>query len=73
MGQVLKDFLAGSALIVAGTVVGFLALVVIFILWLFLHVIGIVASALFFVLFFVFSIWLVGFIYRKLKEMKKGN
>lgn len=70
MTRVLKDFVKGGVLVVAGIVFGCIALIVLFLLGLLFQVIGIFAVVLFFVFLFFFSIWLVGFLYRKIKEIK---
>ncbi len=71
MGHVLKDFITGSALVISGVFLSIIALLALFILGLIFHVIGILASALFFLLLVFFSIWVVGFTYRKIKELRR--
>jgi hypothetical protein len=68
MGALLKDFVTGSALVVAGIVVGAILLVILSILGFFLHILVVLASGLFFLAFLLFSIWMVGYVYRKMKE-----
>lgn len=68
MGTLLKDFMAGSALVVAGIIAGLILLVVLSILGFFLHILAILASGLFFLAFLFFAIWMVGYIYRKMRE-----
>ena len=68
MGTVLKDFMAGSALIVAGVVVGIILLVVLSIVGFFLHILAVLASGLILLAIPLFSIWMVGYLYRKVRE-----
>lgn len=71
MAHVLKDFFAGTALVISGVFLSLIALLVLVILGLFFHIIGIFATAVFCVFLLFFSVWVVGFAYRKIKEMKR--
>ena len=68
MGSVLKDFIAGGALIVAGVIVGIILLVLLSILGFFLHIFAILVSGFFFLGLLLFAVWMVGYLYRKMRE-----
>lgn len=70
MAHVIKDFFTGTMLVIGGVFLSLVAVVVLFILGLFFHVVGILATGVFFLFLLFFSIWVVGFFYRKIKEMK---
>ena len=69
MTQVLKDFLMGSTILLVGMILSLAAAVALFFLWLFFHLVGILAWVFFFVFLFFLGLWLIGFLYRKAKEM----
>jgi hypothetical protein len=71
MTRVLKDFLMGSTIVLVGMILSLAAAVALFFLWLFFHLVGIFAWFFFFVFLFFLGLWLIGFLYRKAKEMTK--
>ena len=72
MTQVLKDFLMGSTIVLVGMILSLAASVALFFLWLFFHVVGILAWLFFFVFLLFLGLWLIGFLYRKAREMSKN-
>ncbi len=71
MAHVLKDLMTGGAVIIAGVFLSLIAIIVLSILGLLFHIIGFVAMGLFFLFLFFFAVWLVGFLYRKIKEINR--
>ncbi len=71
MAHVLRDFLTGSTIIVVGMLLSLAASLVLLFLWIFLHLVGALAWVFFFVFLVFFSVWLIGYVYRKFREM--GN
>lgn len=71
MGHVLRDFFTGTFLVIAGVFLSIIALIILVVLGLFFHVIGILASGLFLVLLLFLSVWLVGYVYRKAREINR--
>ncbi len=69
MAQVLKDFLMGSTIVLVGMILSLAASVALFFLWLFFHIVGLLAWLFFFVFLFFALLWFIGFLYRKAKEM----
>jgi hypothetical protein len=67
MSQIIKDFLAGSAILVAGTILSFAAFILLLILWIFLNILGAFVWVFFIVFLVLASIWLIGYIYRNIK------
>jgi hypothetical protein len=67
MSQIIKDFLAGSAILIAGIIISFAAFIVLFILWVFLHILGVFVWVFLIVFLFLAAIWLIGYIYRKMR------
>ena len=71
MSHIIKDFLTGSAILVAGIILSFAAFIILLLLWIFLNILGAFVWV-FFVIFLVFvSVWLIGYIYRNIKQ--SGN
>jgi hypothetical protein len=71
MAHVIKDLATGTVVIIVG-ICAFIALsIVLFVLGIALHIIGAIASVVFFVALVFLSIWLVGFAYRKIKETNR--
>ena len=68
MTQVLKDFLMGSTIVLVGMILSLAAAVALFFLWLFFHIVGILAWLFFFIFLFFLLLWFIGFLYRKAKE-----
>ena len=71
MAHLLKDFLMGSTIVVLGMLFSLVASIVLLILWVFFHLLGILACVFFFIFLFFFAIWLIGFLYRKIRETGK--
>ncbi len=72
MTRILNDFMVGVTLIAAGIIILILGVIALFVLKLLLALIGVILSALFFVVFILICIWLTGFLYRKIKEARRG-
>ncbi|MGD0229935.1 MAG: hypothetical protein ABSC19_06180 [Syntrophorhabdales bacterium] len=70
MAHVLKDVVTGSVLVAAGLLAGCVFLIAFTIIGIFLHILAILASVLFSLALFMFALWLVGFMYRKMKGIK---
>ena len=71
MAHILKDVLMGSTIVVVGMVLSLVAALVLFILWIFFHLLGVLMCVFFFISLFFFALWLIGFLYRKAKESSK--
>ena len=71
MGHAVKDFATGTVPAMAGLLAGSIILVAFFLVGFFLQLLSIMASLLFSAALLVFAVWLAGFTYRKVKEMKK--
>ncbi len=71
MARVLKDFLMGSTIVVLGMLLSLAASIALLIIWLFFHLVGILACVFFFIFLFFFGVWLIGFLYRKARELSK--
>ncbi len=71
MAQVLKDFLTGSTIVLLGMFLSLAASIALLLFWIFFHVVGILAWLFFLVFVILFAVWLIGFLYRKIREMKK--
>jgi len=70
MSHILKDFLTGSAILIAGIVISFAAFIILLFLWIFLHILGAFVWIFLIVFLFLAGIWLIGYAYRKIKEKK---
>jgi hypothetical protein len=68
MAHILKDVLMGSTIVVVGMLVSLVASILLFILWIFFHLVGVLACIFFFIFLFFFALWLIGFLYRKVRE-----
>lgn len=71
MAHVLKDLLMGSTIVLLGMVLSLFAALVLFILWIFFHLLGALLCVFFFIFLFFFALWLIGFLYRKAGETGK--
>ena len=71
MAHILKDVLMGSTIVVLGMVASLAAAFLLLILWIFLHVLGVLVYVFFFIFLFFFALWLIGFLYRKGREISK--
>ena len=71
MTQVFKDFLTGSTIVFVGMILSLLASVALFFLWLFFHLLGALLCIFFFIFLFFFALWLIGFLYRKARELSE--
>ena len=67
----LRDFFMGSTVVVLGMLVSLIASVLFFVLWIFFHLVGVLACIFFFIFLFFFALWLIGFLYRKVRETAK--
>ncbi len=71
MSQIIKDFLRGSLILVAGVILSFVIFIVLLILWIFLNILGVFVWAFFIIFLILAAVWLIGFIYRNIKQ--SGN
>ena len=71
MAHIVRDFFTGSLIIIIGTLATFVFFIAFLILGIFFKIFIVLASMSFFVFLVFFSIWLAGFLYRKLKERKQ--
>jgi len=67
MSHLIKDFLTGSAILISGIIISFAAFIVLFILWIFLHILGAFVWVFLIVFLFLAAIWLIGYIYRMIR------
>jgi len=67
MSHIIKDFLTGSAILVAGILLSFAAFIILLILWIFLNILGAFVWVFFIVFLFLAAVWLIGYIYRSIK------
>jgi small-conductance mechanosensitive channel len=67
MSHIIKDFLTGSAILVAGILLSFAAFIILLILWIFLNILGAFVWVFFIVFLFLAAVWLIGYIYRNIK------
>ena len=68
MAHVLRDILTGSTIVVLGMVLSLAASIALLTLWVLLHFVGVLTYIFFFIFLFFFALWLIGFMYRKIKE-----
>ena len=68
MAHVMRDILTGSTIVVLGMVLSLAASIALLILWVLLHFVGVLTYICFFIFLFFFALWLIGFMYRKIKE-----
>ncbi len=68
MAHIIKDFFMGSILLAAGIVLSFAAFIVLFVLWIFLNILGALVWVFLIVFLFFAAIWLIGYIFRKIRE-----
>ncbi len=68
VAHLIRDMLTGTTIVVLGMLASLVASILLLFLWLFFHVLGALAAAFFVILLFFAALWLVGFLYRKLKE-----
>jgi hypothetical protein len=73
MSHIIKDFLAGSAILTAGIILSFAAFILLFILWIFLNILGAFVWVFFIVFLFLAAIWLIGYIYRNIRHSGKNE
>ena len=71
MAHILKDVLMGSTIVVLGMVASLVAALVLFILWIFFHLMGVLVCVFFFIFLFFSALWLIGFLYRKGRAISK--
>ena len=71
MAHILKDFFTGSLIIVILTIAAFLGFILFLILNIFFHIFGALALVFLFVFLIFFAIWLVGYVYRQLRQTEK--
>ncbi|MCX5816589.1 MAG: hypothetical protein NTX75_10185 [Proteobacteria bacterium] len=68
MSHIIKDFFRGSLILAAGIVLSFVIFIVLLILWIFLNILGALVWVFFVVFLFLTTVWLIGYIYRKIRE-----
>lgn len=68
MSHIIKDFFRGSLILAAGIVLSFVIFIVLLILWIFLNILGALVWVFFVVFLFLTAVWLIGYIYRKIRE-----
>lgn len=73
MGKVLWDVLTGAALLVCALIAAIILIPVLIVLSIVFHVISWFISAIFSLILFIFVLWGVGFLYRKVKESRKNR
>ncbi len=71
MAHILKDLLMGSTIVVVGMVASLALALALLILWVFFHLLGLLVCVFFFIFLFFFVLWLIGFLYRKVREVGK--
>jgi hypothetical protein len=71
MGHILRDFFAGTAIVVLGMVLSLAAFVILFIFGIFFKVLTLFTALFFFLFLFFFTVWLIGFLFRKVRETNK--
>ena len=69
MGHILRDFFAGTALVVLGMVLSLAAFLILLVFGIFFKVLTLFAALFFFIFLFFFVVWLIGFLFRKAREM----
>jgi hypothetical protein len=67
VAHIVRDLLAGSVIVAAGTAISLAALILFLFLWVFFHIVGYLVPAALYVFLFFAAVWLIGFAYRKLK------
>ena len=72
MAHIIKDFFTGSLILVSLTLTAFLGFILFFILNVFFHIFGALVIVFFFIFLLFFAIWLIGFLYRKIRETGKN-
>ena len=72
MANVIKDFFTGSLILVALTLAAFLGFILFLILNVFFHIFGALVIFFFIIFIIFFAIWLIGFLYRKIRETGKN-
>lgn len=70
MGRVIKDLMTGSVLVIGGIIAAFVLLIVMSVIGFFMHILAMLASALFFVALVLFLVWMAGYFYRKAREKR---
>jgi hypothetical protein len=65
MGQVLRDFMTGSVLVVGGIIAGVILLILLSLAGVIMHILALLASLLFSVAIIPLAVWMVGYVYRK--------
>jgi hypothetical protein len=70
LAQVVRDFFRGSLIVLIGTIGSLIGLILLLILWVFFHVLGGILVIFLFLFVVFFSVWLIGYAYRKMKELK---
>jgi hypothetical protein len=70
MGHIIKDFFTGTLIIVTAVVLGLLGFAVYLIFGAFLTVFSFFAGIALFLFVCLGLMWLIGFIYRKIREAK---
>jgi hypothetical protein len=67
VAHIVRDFLAGSVIVAACTLISLVALILFLFLWIFFHIVGYLVMAALYVFLFFAAVWFIGFAYRKLK------
>lgn len=73
MAHLVKDFFTGSLIVVALAVAALLGSVLFFILNFFFHMFAAVALVFLFISLLFFTIWLIGYVYRQVREPAKKH
>lgn len=68
MSHIIKDFFTGSLILVVLLIASFLGFIHFFILNIIFHIFGALVIVFLIVFLFLFAIWLIGYLYRQLKE-----
>jgi uncharacterized membrane protein YbhN (UPF0104 family) len=71
MSHVIKDFFAGSLILVVLSLSALLGFILFFILNIFFHMFGALVIVFLIIFLFFFAIWLIGFLFRRLREAGK--
>lgn len=71
MAHIIKDFFTGSLILVVLTLAAFLGLILFFILNIIFHIFGALVIVFLIVFLFFCAIWVIGFLYRQLREAGK--
>lgn len=71
MANIIKDFFTGSLILVVLPIAALLGFILFFILNIFFHIFSALATAFLIISLVFFAIWLIGFLYRQLRDSEK--